>query len=76
MLHGTIRNDDFYRKTASQHCYDIVSNVATLFQHCNAVLREKLSLRIFSCDITFTPLSRNFQKRLEDKTIIKPNVVK
>ena len=26
MLHGTIRNDDFYRNTALQHCCDIVSN--------------------------------------------------
>ena len=26
MLHGTIRNDDFYRNTALQHCCNIVSN--------------------------------------------------
>ena len=26
MLHETIRNDDFLRNTALQHCYDIVSN--------------------------------------------------
>ena len=26
MLHGTIRNDDFKRNTALQHCYFIVSN--------------------------------------------------
>ena len=24
MLHETIRNDDFQRNTALQHCYDIV----------------------------------------------------
>ena len=29
MLQGTICNDDF-----QQHCYDIVSIVQTLFQHC------------------------------------------
>ena len=26
MLHDTIRNEDFYLNTASQHCCDIVSN--------------------------------------------------
>ena len=26
MLHETIRNDDFQRNTALQHCCDIVSN--------------------------------------------------
>ena len=26
MLHETIRNDDFLRNTALQHCCDIVSN--------------------------------------------------
>ena len=26
MLHETIRNDDFSRNTAFDHCYDIVSN--------------------------------------------------
>ena len=43
MLHKTIRNDDFYRNPALQHCFDIAWNgyniVPTLFQHCNAVLR-------------------------------------
>ena len=31
-------NEDFKRNTALQHCCDIVSNVTTLFQHCNAAL--------------------------------------
>ena len=40
MLHGTIR-------FLAQH------SVAMLEQCCNAVLREKSSLRIVSCNITF-----------------------
>ena len=39
VLHGTIRNDDFKRETALQHCCAMFQMVATLFQHCNAVLR-------------------------------------
>ena len=37
MLHDTIRNDDFQRNTALQHCCDIVSNgynVVPALQHC------------------------------------------
>ena len=37
MLHGTIRNDDFWRNTALQ-CWDSVvtvrNNVATMLQRC------------------------------------------
>ena len=35
MLHGTIRNDDFYRNTALQYWNNVVTirnNVATMFQ--------------------------------------------
>ena len=40
MLHETIRNDDFQRNTASQHCCDIVSNgynIAPALQPCLAL---------------------------------------
>jgi len=41
VLHETIRNDDFYRNTALQHCCDIVSNgynlVQTLQRRCVAL---------------------------------------
>ena len=52
MLHGTIRKDDF---SATQRC-NIVATLfqmaATLFQHYNAVLSWKSSLRIVPCNIT------------------------
>ena len=42
--------------SATQH-YNIVATcfrmIATLFQHCHAVLRSKSSLRIVTCTITF-----------------------
>ena len=37
MLHGTIRNNDFWRNTALQHCCDIVSNgsnIVPTLQRC------------------------------------------
>ena len=37
MLHETIRNDDFQRNTALQHCCNIVSNgynIAPTLQRC------------------------------------------
>ena len=40
MLHETIRNDDFLRNTALQHCCDIVSNgynIGPTLQRCVAV---------------------------------------
>ena len=40
MLHKTIRNDDFERNTAWQHCYDIVSNgsnIVPTLQRCVAL---------------------------------------
>ena len=40
MLHETIRNDDFERNTALQHCYDIVSNgsnIVPTLQRCVAL---------------------------------------
>ena len=56
MLHETIRNDDF-NFSATQR-WNIVATlfrmVTTLFQHCNAVLRLKSSLRIVPCNITLT----------------------
>ena len=46
--------------SATQH-YNIVATllrmVATLFQHCYAMLRSKSSLRVVSCNITFRPSS-------------------
>ena len=54
MLHGTIRNDAFLRNTASQHCVaTLFRMVATLFQHCYAVLSSKSSWWMVSCNITF-----------------------
>ena len=49
----TTRND-LHRRFLAQHIVaKIFRNVATLFQHCNAVLRKKSSLRIiFTCNIT------------------------
>ena len=50
MLHETIRNDDFKRNTALQHCCDIVSNgynIVPVLQPCVAVLL------IVPCNITF-----------------------
>ena len=40
MLHGTIRNDDFYRNTALQYCCDIVwnsYNIVPALQRCVAL---------------------------------------
>ena len=40
MLHETIRNDDFLRNTALQHCYDIISNsynIVPTLQRCVAL---------------------------------------
>ena len=40
MLHGTIRNDNFYRNTVLQHCYDIVWNIYNIvptLQRCVAL---------------------------------------
>ena len=40
MLHETIRNEDFWRNTALQHCCDIVSdgyNIAPALQRCVAL---------------------------------------
>ena len=37
MLHGTIRNDDFYYNTALQYWYNVVTkrnDVATILQRC------------------------------------------
>ena len=52
MLHGTIRKDDF----SATQCCNIVATLfqmaATLFQHYNAVLSWKSSLRIVPCNIT------------------------
>ena len=40
MLHGTIRNDDFWRNTALQHCRDTVLNgynIGPALQRCVAL---------------------------------------
>ena len=40
MLHGTIRNDDFWRNTALQHCCEFVSsgyNIVSALQRCAAL---------------------------------------
>ena len=56
VMYGTIRNDDFWRNAALQHCCDIVSNgyniVPTLLR-CFA-LKLELSLQIVSCNIIFS----------------------
>ena len=41
MLHGTIRNDDFFDRETQRHnvVVTLLRMVATLLQHCNAVLR-------------------------------------
>ena len=65
MLHETIRNDDFQRNTALQHCCDIVSNsysivptlfriVTALFQHCFEQLQHCSNIVLNSCNIVPT----------------------
>ena len=49
MLHEMIRDDDFLRNTALQHCWDIVSNGYNI-----APALQKSSLRIVPCNIAFT----------------------
>ena len=47
MLHGTIRNDDFQRNTALQHCCDIEwngCNVVPTFQRCVALKMTKITV--------------------------------
>ena len=46
ITHETILKDDFYIVAT------LFRMVTTLFQHCNAVLRLKSSLRIVPCNIT------------------------
>ena len=66
MLRGTIRNDNLSSET--QRC-NIVATffpiVATLFQHCNAVLRQTLSLRIFPYNIISNEALKCEQKKNE-----------
>ena len=63
--------------SATQH-YNIVATslrmVATLFQHCYAVLRSKSSLRIVSCNITFKPSSfyANYRTLIEQEVNHQP----
>ena len=52
MLHETIRNDDFQRNTASQHCCDIVSNGYNITPALQPCLALKSLLRIVRCNIT------------------------
>ena len=53
MLHEKICNDDFQRKTALQHCCDIVSNGCNIVPTLQRlVLRWKSSLQIAPCNIT------------------------
>ena len=40
----------------------LIQMVATLFQHCNAVLRKKSSLRIVPCNITFKANNADYWK--------------
>ena len=49
MLHDTIRNDDFQRNTALQHCCDIVQhgyNIVPALQHCSTKNRASPRSRI------------------------------
>ena len=57
MLHRTIRNDDFSATQPYNNVATLFRTVAALFQYCNSVLRSKSSLRIVSCNISFTVLS-------------------
>ena len=53
MLHGTIRNDDFWRNTALQCWNNVVTirnNVAAMLQRCVAL---KIVVAIVSCNVTF-----------------------
>ena len=54
MLHETIRNDDFERNTALQHCCDIVSN------DCNVVptLQRYVALKIV---VAYGPVNMTFK---------------
>ena len=47
-LWGDVTRDDSQGRFFAQH------SIATLLRHCNAVLREKSSLRIVSCNIIFS----------------------
>ena len=46
MLHKTIRIDDFYRNTGSQHCCDIVSNSYNIVP----IMRRCVALKIVRCE--------------------------
>ena len=62
-------NDNF---SATQHCIIVETlfrMAATLFQYCNAVLRQTSSLRIVPCNITFKQLRRRRRQRQLQKTI-------
>ena len=50
MLRGTIRNDDFQRKAALQHCCDIISNGCSIVP----TLLRCVQFKIPSGKITFT----------------------
>ena len=52
ITHETILKDDFYSNTVTGVVATLFCMVTTLFQHCNAVLREKSLLRIVPCNIT------------------------
>ena len=56
MLHKTIRNDDFYRNTALQHCCDIVSNSYNIVP----IMRRCVALKIVRCESScvISPLGR------------------
>ena len=56
MLHKTIRNDDFYRKTALQHCFDIVSDSYNIVP----ILRRCVALKVVRCESScvISPLGR------------------
>ena len=51
---GDVTRDDSQRRFLAQHSVvTLFRMVTTVFQHCNAGLRLKLSLRIVACDIIF-----------------------
>ena len=59
MLHGTIRNDDFYRNTALQHCCDIVSNG----YNCNIALCFAKNRRCESSRVTSPLVYKTMERR-------------
>ena len=63
MLQETIRHDDYWRNTAFNIVATLIQMVATFFQHCNAVLYKKSSLRIVPCNIALKQPQRRQHRK-------------